>query len=146
MAKKVKAKNKENGNNGNQDKVPSTNKRVYYAHYMGIFNTEQEAYDIEVLKFLGLEVVNPNNPALQDAFDKMHEAGATNEEAFTTVFLSEVEKCSIFAFKALIDGRIPNDVGLELAYAIENKKVIIELPNGMTGRFINKRGKSPKRG
>ncbi len=45
--------------------------KVYYAHFMGIYNTHQEHRDIDTLIALGLEVVNPNSLKIQQAFDSI---------------------------------------------------------------------------
>lgn len=47
--------------------------KVYYAHFMGIYNTPQEIRDILTLHNLGLKVINPNSPDIQkevDNYDK----------------------------------------------------------------------------
>ena len=111
--------------------------KVYYAHFMGIYNTPQEKRDIQTLEELGLEVVNPNLPNTQNEVD---EALTTMDymSMFDKIFLSKVRNCEVFAFKALPDGRIPSGVAMELLEAQTHNKTIIELPSGMNSRMMDK--------
>jgi len=120
------------------------NKKVYYAHFMGIYNTPQEERDIKTLVDLGLDVVNPNQPGTQGLVDKALAkykrlmSTTPYVDMFYDVFLSQVRECEVFAFKALPDGKIPSGCVMELEYAIENGKTIIELPSGISSRKMNK--------
>lgn len=110
--------------------------KVYYAHFMGIYNTPQEDRDIKTLEALGLEVINPNKPETQSQFDIAVSKGY--EYAFDEVFLRKVRDCEVFAFRALPDGRIPSGVAWELSEAKLYKKTIIELPSAITSRSMKK--------
>tara|TARA_R110000796_G_scaffold181330_1_gene297923 strand:+ start:55379 stop:55786 length:408 start_codon:yes stop_codon:yes gene_type:complete len=112
-------------------------KKVYYAHFMGIYGTPQEKRDIQTLVDLGFEVINPNNWVMSDRFTKEIKIHGY-EVAFDSVFLSEVRDCEVFAFKALPDGRIPGGVAWELREAQKRDKLIIELPSGMHARSMGK--------
>lgn len=113
--------------------------KVYYAHFMGIYNTPQEKRDIETLEKLGFEVVNPNQPHIQIEVKRMlGMAGVDYMMMFDEVFFNRVRECDIFAFKALPDGRIPGGVAMELKVAQEEGKIIIELPSGMFSRSMGK--------
>ena len=114
---------------------------VYYAHFMGIYNTPQEKRDIETLENLGLQVLNPNTPEIQKQVDE-YKGFFSNEKTqydlmFDAVFLSKVRDCQVFAFRALPDGRIPKGVHRELVEAQNHKKIIIELPCGTLARGMD---------
>ena len=114
-----------------------TKLNVYYAHFMGIYNTPQEERDIATLEALGFNVINPNTPGIQVEVDT-----ALKQESymdmFNTVFFSRVRECEVFAFRALPDGRIPGGVALEMEYAKDKNKLIIELPSGFHSRKMGK--------
>lgn len=123
-------------------------KTVYYAHFMGIYNTPQEKRDILTLQALGLEVINPNTPIVQDEVETQLRINrndptiTTEEEAymkmFDDVFFSRVRSCDVFAFRPLPDGRIPGGVFMELKEAQKENKIIIELPCGTHARGMGK--------
>jgi len=118
--------------------------KVYYAHFMGIYNTPQEERDVKTLKALGFDVVNPNMPETQKAVQtsiKKHQLLQSKDyymDMFDEVFFSKVRECDIFAFRPLPDGRIPGGVAMELRVAQKNKKLIIELPCGIHTRSMGK--------
>jgi len=98
--------------------------RVYYAHCLSLYGTKQEQRDVETLEALGFEVLNPNARIHKDAYSKfgMH------------YFENLVLRCDAIAFRALPDGRIPAGVSEEIKAGL---KLIIELPNNITGRSIS---------
>jgi hypothetical protein len=115
--------------------------KVYYAHFMGIYNTPQEQRDIKTLEALGLEVLNPNIPETQKEVDINLERYKHSKDSymimFDNVFFSKVRACEVFAFRALPDGRIPGGVFMELKEAQKEGKIIIELPCGTYSRGMN---------
>jgi hypothetical protein len=116
-------------------------KKVYYAHFMGIYNTPQEKRDIETLENLGFDVVNPNSEGISETFKGKKEqyAIAHNSDmfAFDDVFFELVRNCEVFAFRGLPNGRIPGGVAMELKHAKEKGKMIIELPCSLISRTMN---------
>lgn len=46
-------------------------KKVYYAHSLHLYNTPQEKRDIELLEKLGFEVLNPNQPEIQEKIQSL---------------------------------------------------------------------------
>ncbi len=113
--------------------------KVYYAHFMGIYNTPQEKRDVATLEALGLDVFNPNQPHIQKEVDEFfRDPEASYNDMFETIFCNRVRECEVFAFKALPDGRIPGGVAWELRAAQEAKKIIIELPSGTHSRSMGK--------
>lgn len=112
---------------------------VYYAHFMGIYNTPQEKRDIETLEALGFTVFNPNNPETQAEIESYERS--TDEDyarMFEEVFFNKVRKFDAFAFRGLPDGRIPGGVYMELQEAELAGIPIIELPSGTYGRGMDK--------
>jgi hypothetical protein len=110
--------------------------KVYYAHFMGIYNTPQEERDVKTLEALGLEVLNPNTPEVSAEFAA--EKTGSYEAKFDKVFGTKVRECEVFAFKALPDGRIPGGIAMELKYATAAGKIIIELPSGTYARMMGR--------
>lgn len=104
--------------------------KVYYAHFMGIYNTPQEARDIATLESLGLEVINPNTAEIQWEVDDFKKGKFRDDYTmlFDVIFFTRIRDCEVFAFRALPDGRIPGGVAKELKEAQDNNKIIIELP------------------
>jgi hypothetical protein len=113
-------------------------KKVYYAHFMGIYNTLQEQRDIATLEALDLEVVNPNRPGMNEQFE-LAKIAHNNDyiKAFDSIFGKLVRECDVFAFRSLPDGRIPGGVAVELNTAKANNKLIIELPSATLSRQMN---------
>ncbi len=116
--------------------------KVYYAHFMGIYNTPQEERDVKTLKDLNLDVLNPNIPEVQrmckKAFPKTPYTDEQYIKAFHKVFEPLVKECEVFAFKPLPDNRIPGGVAMELKIAQRLKKIIIELPSNTHARCMSK--------
>lgn len=115
--------------------------KVYYAHFMGIYNTPQEERDIKTLENLGLEVFNPNIPEVQTECKTEFLNVKTDEEynkAFAKVFFTKIAQCEVFAFRSIPDGRIPGGVAKELKEAQRLNKIIIELPCGTYARSMSK--------
>lgn len=112
---------------------------VYYAHFMGIYNTPAESRDVRTLKNLGFEVLNPNTPEIQEEVKDWKAKESFNyPDMFESVFLKRIEGCDVFAFRALPDGRIPSGVYWEMKHAIDHGLSIIELPCGINSRAMDK--------
>lgn len=118
-------------------------KKVYYAHFMGLYNTPQEQRDVKLLEELGFDVINPNCEEVQNHVELWKKRCGDNYESryheiFDDVFYERIRRCQVFAFRAMPDGRILGGVALELAEAIKHHKLIIELPSLMPSRAISK--------
>ena len=98
--------------------------KIYYAHCVALYGTKQEQRDIEILEALGFEVLNPSDREHQEAYPKYG----------MPYFIDLVLSCDAIAFRALPDGRIPAGVAAEIKAGL---KLIIELPNAITGRSIS---------
>lgn len=116
-------------------------KKVYYAHFMGIYNTPQEKRDIATLEALGFEVVNPNTPEIQkECQEKLSVVQSSKEyqQVFDSIFNPLIDQCEVFAFKPLPDCRIPGGIWKEIQRAQKEDKIIIELPTGLFARAMGR--------
>ena len=111
-------------------------KKVYYAHSMHLYNTVQEERDTDTLFDMGFEVLNPSQEEYQRGFEK-HNQENPNREDYMDYFKYRVLECDVLAFRAHVDGTIPSGVGYEIKVAQEYGKVIIELPNFISKRFLS---------
>jgi hypothetical protein len=100
--------------------------RVYYAHCMAIYGSEQEEKDIQTLEALGFEVLNPSGKQHCNIADEIRKTSGSSE--VMEYFYDRVRSCDALAFRALSDGSIPAGVGGELKVAREQKMPVIELP------------------
>ena len=106
--------------------------RVYYAHCQAIYNTPQEQRDIDLLKQLGFEVLNPNKPNHVRMAKEMRERG----ENVMLYFEGLVDQCDVLAFRSLPDGRIPAGIAKEIKRARDCTKPVFELPSSILRRSI----------
>jgi hypothetical protein len=99
--------------------------KIYYAHFMGIYNTTQEERDVELIKYLYPcdELYNPNNEESQIGY----------KEQGMNYFYSIIKDCDLLIFRGLPNGKIPAGVYGEIENAMSNNIPIIELPC-FTGR------------
>lgn len=93
-------------------------KKIYYAHPITTYGMTIEWMDVELLKNLGFEVVNPNTPELDTAY----------KERGMGVFLELVRQCDALAFRGFSDGKIPAGVHKEAVEAIMNGLPVFEMP------------------
>lgn len=98
--------------------------KAYYAHCVALYNTPCEARDIKLLKDLGFEVINPNNPECTKGYKK-HGMG---------YFRRFAKECDLIAFRALADGSIPAGVAEEIFMFRCEGKPVIEIPTGIVRR------------
>lgn len=129
---------------------------VYYAHCQAIYDTPQEQRDIELLKALGFEVLNPNMPEHKEHATKTRQSviesgeqmdrdrGVDLTEGRKTFWRDKASSCvmgyfeslvksaDFVAFRALPDGRIPAGIAKEISLG----KPCFELPSGIVRRII----------
>lgn len=117
--------------------------KAYYAHCIAIYSTPQEDRDVATLEEMGFTVSNPNRPDVQAKCDfvrgQFNTAGPfgyndASEAVMHLVFRPLVEEADVFVFRALPDGRIPSGVALELQWARDMQKPVIELPSNISSR------------
>lgn len=127
---------------------------VYYAHCQSIYNTPQEQRDLELLKTLGFEVLNPNEKEHQEKAaaikkETMEQGAQLDKDRFVDArpafwrdiasskvmqyFEGLVNVSDFVAFRALPDGRIPAGIAKEISLG----KPCFELPSGIIKRIIS---------
>lgn len=99
---------------------------------MGIYDTPQEARDVELLADLDWEVVNPNCSQIE----ALVTVAKSNGDVIMLLFKPIIEDCDVFAFRALPDGSISSGVAMEIQWAWDAGLEVIELPSAMTRRFL----------
>jgi len=101
--------------------------KAYYAHSVYLYNTKQEERDLDLLRYLGFSIYNPNN----------EKDGEGYKNYGMNYFNSLIFNCDILVFRALPDGRIPAGVYNEILTAMKMGKTIIELPSNMLSRGMS---------
>lgn len=101
--------------------------KVYYAHSLNIYNSMQEDRDVDTLKCLNFEVLNPNQSVYEAEY---HKRGFD-------VFYELIDECDILAFRSTPDGSITAGVSKEIQYAREKGKPVIELPSSIVKRSLS---------
>lgn len=101
-------------------------KRVYYAHSIDLYGTEQERRDMITLASMGFTVVNPNQPE--------HDAGYKRDGMI--YFNAILESCHVLAFRANPDGSINAGIGHEIEKMRADEKIVIELPSMVAFRYM----------
>ncbi len=94
--------------------------KIYYAHFVGIYNTLQEERDLQTIKALypEAEIYNPNNIEAQQKYKKHG----------MDYFLNIIESCDLLIFRGLPNMKIPAGVYKEIECAIAKHIPVIELP------------------
>ena len=105
--------------------------KAYYAHCMAIYHTPQEDRDIELLKKLGFEVVNPSSHEVESEVRSIISA-----EQRMNYFERFADECDILVFRGLPDGTIPSGVAKEIGWFQFRYKPILELPSALTRRTL----------
>ena len=107
--------------------------KVYYAHCMSIYYSNQEDRDISTLVSMGFDVLNPNSEYHSNLFEefKLTPRGKREPMAY---FTELVESCDGIAFRGIPCGRITSGVFVEVKAAIDAGLFVIELPNGIVSR------------
>lgn len=110
--------------------------KVYYAHSMHLYNKPQEARDIHTLKSLGFSVLNPADEKYKKKIQAWRKRYGDGE--IMKFFDHLIESCQIVAFRPHIDGKIGGGVWYEIGYAKEKGMPIIELPNLLKSRSLDR--------
>lgn len=101
--------------------------KAYYAHPVNLYNTLQEKRDIEIIEKLGYEVVNPNQPQIQEEYNKLG----------MVIFESIISECDIFIFRCFPDLKIGSGIYKEIEYAYLNEIPVLELPTILDTRILS---------
>lgn len=94
---------------------------TYYAHCMTLYGSEQEKRDIETIKSLGMQVLDPST----DGCGEMKH------------YIVLVRSCDLLAFRANPDGSIPSGVMTEIETALLYNIPVFELPSNMLRRALS---------
>lgn len=106
--------------------------KIYYAHCIAVYHTPQEARDIETLKRLGFEVVNPSEPWVDEALESIP------KEDRMAWFEQFADTCDAIAFRGLPNSdSIPSGVAKEIGWFIHRNKPVIELPSMSPCRIMS---------
>jgi hypothetical protein len=101
--------------------------KVYYSRPISLFNTPQEQRDIEMLEALGFEVIDPNQPELQEQY----------QTEGMQAFLDAQKQADALAYRSFPDGSIGAGVSKEILHAEESGKPVIELPTITSKRVLS---------
>lgn len=118
---------------------PSRSTLVYYAHCMALYDSAQERRDVALLERLGFEVLNPNQAKHQKGAQDAKAKKPLDPKASMMYFKPLVDMCDLLAFRALPgDLAIPAGVALEIEWALNGSKPVIELPGSIQRRAISR--------
>lgn len=101
--------------------------KAYYARPINLYNSEQDKRDIELIKNLGFDLVNPNKEELQQRY----------KQEGMDVFLQAVEDCNMLFFRSFPDLKISAGVKKEIDKAIICGLIVLELPTIIDGRILS---------
>lgn len=125
--------------------------KVYYAHCLAIYDTQQEYRDelaINSFLFPHYEIINPNCIAVQEECDRMKKDGL-GADIMESIFKPLVLSCQALIFRGLPDGRIPAGVMQEITWAKKAGLPVLELPSfgydrkmsvGLTRQYLEEVG------
>jgi len=99
--------------------------KIYYAHCKAIYGTPQEVRDIQLLKSLEFEVLNPNEEQYQKGY-LLHQEFKTAPMRYWEELM---ESCDAVAFRALPGGHMAAGLGTEVDRALKIGMPVIELPS-----------------
>lgn len=101
--------------------------KVYFARPINLYNTPQDLRDLELIKNLGFEAVNPNKEELQERY----------KTEGMDVFLQAVKDCDALFYRSFPNLKISAGVQKEIDKAIEQNKIILELPTLTEDRILS---------
>ena len=111
--------------------------RIYYAHSLSLYGTEQEKRDVKLLEDLGFEVENPNQKCHQEGY-KAYTLKFPDQSPMI-YFTDLVLTCDALAFRAFVDFKIGGGVFKEAMAAKKAGKPVIELPTLLPYRGMERK-------
>lgn len=102
--------------------------KIYYARPISQYGNKQDVRDIQLLKNMGFDVFDPANDA------ELQEKYKTNG---MDVFIKASAQCDGVAFRSFVDGKIGVGMWAEIEVAIQNNKLVIELPTITSNRILS---------
>lgn len=110
--------------------------KIYYAHCQNLYRTKQEERDIQILKLMGFDVINPSDEIHQKWVNDAKLQGIDSSKIMI-YFTELVSQCEGLAFRSLPDGRIPAGVAKEITQMASKLGFVIELPSRLNSRMID---------
>jgi hypothetical protein len=101
--------------------------KIYYAHPISLYNTEQEQRDIATLDGLGFTIHNPNYTGNESKY----------QEKGMDIFKELIAGCDAIAIRAFPDGSISSGVANEIIMAQDLNMAVIELPTAILKRTLS---------
>jgi hypothetical protein len=101
--------------------------KCYFARSVALYGTKQDERDLDVIRFMGFDVVDPAT------MDKEYEASGRAFGFFTR----QVEQCDILIFRGNPEGSIGAGVAAEIRAAISESLPVLELPCGIDRRSLS---------
>lgn len=101
--------------------------KAYFARPISNYDTNQDVRDIQLLTALGFEVINPNKQTLEEAYKKQG----------MDVFYEAMKDADVIAFRSFPDLKISAGVVGEISKAVEQGKLVIELPTITESRKLS---------
>jgi len=105
-------------------------KKIYYAHPITLYNTNQEEIDLALLKFLwpNSEIYNPNSKLDSEKYKKYG----------MDWFYDRIGDCDLVVFRPFPDGKIGAGVWGEIQYAKQECCIpVIEIPILLESRQLS---------
>lgn len=103
--------------------------KIYYAHCISNYNTQEEKDDVKLLRKLGFSVVNPNTKKNQERYKVI---GMEHSKTL-------LRGCKALAFRPVPSGTISSGVAAEIAMARVKGLPVIELPVNIYRRTMTRR-------
>lgn len=102
--------------------------KVYFAHPISMYNTPEEVYLINGLTKMGAEVINPNDPKLEEEYNRRKKEDPSTA---MNVFFEQIEECSKLCAFPTENGKYTAGVQKEILHALK-----CGIPVTMMGRNV----------
>lgn len=96
-------------------------KKCYFARPISQYNTLQDARDLDTIRDLGFEVINPNKEELSELYLQK------GMQAFTDL-INDDSLVDLLIYRSFPDLKISAGVVKEIECAINAQKIVFELP------------------
>lgn len=100
-------------------------KKIYYAHTMTTYYSQEETDAVELLESMGYEVVNPSDKKIVEGFELFKKNNPSGNSM--DYFLDVVKTCDLLAFSAVDGDKLTSGVVKEVLYALDIKMPVIEI-------------------
>ena len=100
-------------------------KKIYYAHTMTTYYSQEEANAVELLESMGYEVVNPSDKKIVEGVELFKRANPSKN--YMEYFFDVVKTCDLLAFSAADDDKLTSGVVKEVLYALSTRMPVIEI-------------------